>query len=441
MYTIDDRQFLTYIEKIEENAKNIARHYAYDRVLADFGIKVVGKYNSYEELIADYPAENPYDGDYGDAFAIGAAAPYTFYIWTRPMEGESDVDFWFNMGQLAIQGEQGEQGVSITRIERGDDYGLKFTLSNGEVINTKSVRGLTGPKGERGEPGPIGPAGKTGPAGARGEQGPQGIQGKPGAFNIKDTLYSVSDLYSIDISKLSPGDAYLVANGASYDLWLVVGEDPALEWVNTGQVGVGTTITVNGQAQNNWEANTKLDKITSGGSYRLYGVDSSGSQTMPGYSQGVAATTIVQRNAAGQIQVPNTPTADHHAASKQYVDNAVAANAGGGGGSCIEAVLSGPSPIEYACPDSEERLFLVSWPAYNSSGMNSSFGFASGVSDSYESFNVPYSDYGDISWGADYWLSIKGEPRDTGDYVVIGVENPMEYTDAYIKVVVIKLNY
>ena len=431
MYTIDNRQFLTYIEKIEENAKNIARHYAYDRVLADFGIRVVGKYETYEQLINDFPGES-YEGDYGDAFAIGTQPPYVFYIWTRPIEGESDTSFWFNIGELAIEGPEGPQGVGIADISRADDDSLEFTLTNGEIYQTGTLRGRMGPRGERGEPGPIGPAGKIGPIGPIGPRGEQGPQGKPGAFNIKDTLYSVSDLYNIDISKLSPGDAYLVSNGVSYDLWLVVGEDPALEWVNTGQVGVGSTITVSGQAQNSWNADTKLDKVSSTSSLdRAYVVKSNGTQemrTVESTNYSLNNNSIVCRE-NGYIRGSDNPSYSWGVPSKSYVDRAISnAVSGMGGGGGPEAYLTGFGKIEYNCPGSETRMFVIQWRNHDGITWNTSIAFASGVDENYQNFDDRYYDGSEGGWVEDvYWLSVSGQSRDTGDYVVIGIENPMDY--------------
>lgn len=87
-------------EQVLHNKQKIAEHYAIDRVLSNYGIKVVGRVATESEL----PAA-PYAGQYGDAYAVGAEPPYTFFIWTRADEDAGHpYDYWFNIGELAIAG-------------------------------------------------------------------------------------------------------------------------------------------------------------------------------------------------------------------------------------------------------------------------------------------------------------------------------------------------
>ena len=69
----------------------------------------------------------------------------------------------------------------------------------------------------------------------------------------------------------------------------------------------------------------KLDKVTTGGSYdQVYGKSYTGSQIMINLTETVMeADTIPRRGTGGQITVPTTPTANGHAASKNYVDTQV----------------------------------------------------------------------------------------------------------------------
>ena len=50
-------------EQVQKNKEDIAAHYNIDRVLADFGIRVVGQIDSPYSL----PDPETYEGDYGDA--------------------------------------------------------------------------------------------------------------------------------------------------------------------------------------------------------------------------------------------------------------------------------------------------------------------------------------------------------------------------------------
>lgn len=65
---------------------------------------------------------------------------------------------------------------------------------------------------------------------------------------------------------------------------------------------------------------TKVDKLTSGN--KVY-VHNGSTQTDIAYGTAATASNIVQRDSDGQIIVPETPTADSHAASKKYVDSKI----------------------------------------------------------------------------------------------------------------------
>lgn len=101
--------------QIETNKENILRHWEKDRVLADYGIRVVGKVDFPEQL----PAASLYTGAYGDAYIVGASEPYSFYIFTRPFTGETE-NQWFDLGVLAIQGPKGETGAKGDKGDRGE---------------------------------------------------------------------------------------------------------------------------------------------------------------------------------------------------------------------------------------------------------------------------------------------------------------------------------
>jgi len=120
-------------EQIQENLRLIIEHYNIDRVLADYGIKVVG------EAVSEAQLPNPltYTGSYGDAYAVGLVAPYNFFVFTRPFEGETD-PHWFNLGKLAIQGPAGINGKSAYELAK--DAGFEGT----EEQWLASLKGDTG---------------------------------------------------------------------------------------------------------------------------------------------------------------------------------------------------------------------------------------------------------------------------------------------------------
>lgn len=101
-------------EQVQKNKEDIAAHYNMDRVLADFGIRIIGRVSTPEEL----PDPATFAGDYGDAYAVGdpnnmdiVENPFVFYIWTRPDPDAGYPNaYWFNMGELSIVGPQGVPG-------------------------------------------------------------------------------------------------------------------------------------------------------------------------------------------------------------------------------------------------------------------------------------------------------------------------------------------
>ena len=184
-------------------------------VLADFGIKVVGKVDTVEEL----PDPLNYNGQYGDAYMVGTEKPYEYYIFTRAFAGEEEPT-WFDLGIFPQPGPQGPKGDTGDKGDKGD----------------------TGDKGDKGA---TGATGAQGPQGATGAQGPQGIQGPQGPKgDTGDTLRIIGTL-SNPQQLPSPtesirANAYLIpysdadTPSASNYLWAIVG-DETLVWDAIGQ--------------------------------------------------------------------------------------------------------------------------------------------------------------------------------------------------------------
>lgn len=333
-------------EQVRENQRRIAEHYAYDRVLAQFGIKVIGVIGSTADLPEDYT------GDYGDAYAVGVEPPYYFYIWTRPdINAGQPNSYWFNIGELAIVGPQGPQGAKGERGEQGirgtrwfSGYGVPTTTSGYEEYDYY-INASTGniwhlhrtdagtlvwrQEGNiRGPQGATGATGATGPQGMPGPQGPQGVPGPTGpAVEILGIITSVDQLP--DPGTVSSVAAYLQEVDGGKHLWGKVGG----VWTDLGIFGGGTIVTSGGNIQNEWNADVKLDTVTTTGGRRVYTVTASGGQDVQSLDYRVFPTNdgrglyqIVVRDsetiaARGQIRVPETPISSYHAASKAYVDS------------------------------------------------------------------------------------------------------------------------
>lgn len=138
------------------------------------GLDIKGTYESLEALQAGVqsPAQ-------GDMYNVGAAAPYTIYMWDT-----TDTPGWKSQGQL--QGAKGDPGPQGPKGDTGD----------------------TGPEGPQGDPGPKGDTGDQGP---QGDTGPQGAKGDPGAAagfgNVSATVDDATGTPYVDVETSGPDTA------------------------------------------------------------------------------------------------------------------------------------------------------------------------------------------------------------------------------------------
>lgn len=245
MITIDNVQYRNLEEQVKKNMDDIQYILEEEGVLNEFGIKIVGQISSTVSL----PNPDTYDGDYGDAYAVGTTTPYTLYIFTRKNGGVSG-DYWFNIGQFPLpgptgaRGPQGPQGPTgadgnvwrtgsgaptLTGMNNGDMY---LNESNGDVYSYNNQRwtlegNIRGPQGIQGI------QGATGPQGAQGIQGPTGPQGEQGqSFVIAGKVATEGQLP--DPSMVPDNVAYLVGSNNDYDLYVQLQDTGT--WQNVGKV-------------------------------------------------------------------------------------------------------------------------------------------------------------------------------------------------------------
>lgn len=272
-------------EQVLKNKEDIARHYEIDRALANLGIKIVGQITTADEL----PPAATYTGAFGDAYAVGnkeevdaGTAGYSYYVFTRsnPNAGEYE-PYWLDVGKISIagpQGPEGPQGPSGVSVKwytfplsfnpnvggyNEGDMGIENVV--GTIYKYNGTKWVSTGSSIRGAMGPVGPAGskgETGPQGPQGVEGPQGPEGAAGKFitivGIANALPLPTPASLNDLTK-----AYLVGESAPYNLYVQVGETPETAiWHNTGAFNAGTVVSVNGQYQSVWNADTKLDKAT-----------------------------------------------------------------------------------------------------------------------------------------------------------------------------------
>lgn len=247
MITIDGVQFRNLEEQVKKNMDDIKYILEEAGVLNEFGIKVVGQLDSTEQL----PDPGTYEGEYGDAYAVGTDSPYNLYIYTRA-SGTHPNDFWFDIGTFPLagpvgptgprgpQGPQGirgstwKSGVGVPGVVGGElENDMYLNVVTGDVYRFTGtdwgfVDNFMGPSGPQGNQGPTGPQGPVGPQGPPGPTGPQGK-----SFVIADTVASTTQLP--DPSTLADNIAYLVGTEeAGYDLYVQL-QDTG-EWANAGKV-------------------------------------------------------------------------------------------------------------------------------------------------------------------------------------------------------------
>ena len=246
MLEFNGKQYRNLEEQVRQNQSDIEYLLTEGGTLNQFGIKVLGTYPQASDLPVNY------NGEYGDAFAIGVQTPYSLYIWTRAVSGTTN-DYWFNIGPFpapsTVPGPQGETGPQGATGQRGSvwNYGTaaptatQNAITNDKYLNINSgaVYNFNGTIWEnigsiRGPAGPTGPQGATGPAGPQGPAGPTGPQGPAGEeFFIAGTLTDTSQLP--DPGSVSRATAYLVEINGYNHLFVIEGEN-TLQWVDAGQI-------------------------------------------------------------------------------------------------------------------------------------------------------------------------------------------------------------
>ena len=339
MITIDNRTYRNLEEQVLKNMQDITDIRQAEKILTDFGIKVLGHLADTDELYDRYPEET-YPGDFGDCFTIGDQVPYEYYVFTRT-EDTSKKGIWFLIGRFpqpgpqgekGIQGPQGPQGPQGTALLSGvgapssegiegqlylntNTYGL-YKYANGAWNIIGNIKGAAGQQGIQG------PQGATGPQGAQGPQGPRGDVG--GFINIQGHVASTSELPNP--STITDRTwAFLVGNDRL--LYVQVPVTPGsstYQWLNFGELNVGTYVTVNGEFVNVYEMDNKLDKVTTASIVdQAYVKLQDGSTFMMDIaSPGLAdRANALARYDSNYILSTNAPTSDTHCANKKYVDD------------------------------------------------------------------------------------------------------------------------
>lgn len=197
--------------------------------LENSGVKASGVFKTLDELKETYPSGNE------NYYVV--AEDNNWYMW------DSSEQDWV-VGNIF----GGKPGVGISSIEKTSSVGFtdiyQITFSDGSTTNF-AIR--------NGEPG------SKGPQGVKGERGdPGGFIHIAGIIASVDLLPKPTELQDLTI-------AFLVGDAEPYDLYMQIGtaEDYSkVVWQNLGALNLATYVTVNGQYQGTWNADTKKDAFT-----------------------------------------------------------------------------------------------------------------------------------------------------------------------------------
>lgn len=228
----DGKTYRNLEEQVRKNKNDIAALQKIQTVLNQFGIHVLG-------IVEDASQLPESSSEFGNAYAVGPAAPYEYYIWT-------DLDptpAWMNIGIFPapsdVEGPAGPQGTSVTAATIVDGY-LVLTLTDADGNDTQLtvgyVKGNTGSQGPRGLQGIQGIQGEQGIQGLTGPQGPRGYTGW--ALDIIALLADVSDLPDPDTGDRH--DAYVVQTGDDFELYGKVEDGDGFAWENFGLIAFST---------------------------------------------------------------------------------------------------------------------------------------------------------------------------------------------------------
>ena len=306
-------------EQVAKNKSDISDILEAKAVIAEFGIRVVGEVDTEAEL----PDPSTYSGEYGDAYTVGIQAPYDYYILTRPNDDIPQAH-WFNVGKFPMPGPQGEPGLPG---EKGDKGSMIYventnpTLVTGYNVGDLWINNIDNTLFQLNNNGwdRVGYLkGDRGPQGPKGDKGDTGAPGTP--LNIVGVLNTVDLLpQPATVNKTT---AYLVGASAPYTIYVIVGDiNDTSTWAWQQLAVGGTNVTVNNQPVGTFNADSKLDKITTTSVYnKVYVKSSDGSQGLKDIGPNAGPMSLIERTAHSQIVVPETPAATDNATSKKYVD-------------------------------------------------------------------------------------------------------------------------
>lgn len=351
MITINGKEYRNLVEQVQKNKEDIYNYHNLEQVLADWGIKVLGQLDEWVEPTGSF--------EFGDAYAVGTEPPYDYYIYTRRGENEG---YWFNNGPISIVGPAGPAGESIVgpRGEPGSQIYFGSNFPTGDIklndvyINTSydiftydgtewiikgNIKGTPGTNGisissARIQDGKLMLGFTNGGIINVGQVvGADGQPGKDGSSLITDIIGTVESeeelatTFPVEEQKVNAGVLVKIAGYENeYNLYIIIDD----VWTNTGRYGGGSSVYVNGEYEQIFNADSKVDKPTSSSDNdRLIGQTADGDAWYPIASATTMSQDVIPvRGINGHLLVPMGPTTgddttyqDNHAVSYGWTNS------------------------------------------------------------------------------------------------------------------------
>ena len=310
MITIDNKVYRNLEESVQKLVEDVTDIKMGALTEANFGIRVKDVVDQKEDIPHYLDPEN-YIGEFGDAYLVGESAPFTMYIFTYEETGPSD-RIWLDVGLFPTPGPTGATGAKGAAGKDG----------------TNGVDGAEGSPGKTGPPGPKGTDGRDGATGPKGEKGDTGVTYKiiekwpyDQTQLIEHPLPDPSFLKNMTFAYLVPED--LTIDIPVYDLYVQMGTnyDNAI-WTNVGPIAQsGTQVSVNGQFQQTFNADIKMNKIIPSEGTHVPAVSSDGSEHSYKVTTSATSHSLIIRNSSGLGQVSGPPVEDNDISNKRYVDS------------------------------------------------------------------------------------------------------------------------
>lgn len=317
---------------------NISNIYNTSEILSKFGIRVIDRLETEEDLLEHYPPET-YAGEFGNAVLVGDETPFDYYIWTREFPDQIDPEHpingeWLNIGQFPLEGPPGKDAVGI-RGERGE-RGKSWFSGIGAPGSTTIPDAMTGDlyfqtspefgavyryngtvwqyQGNlKGSPGSPGSPGKPGPAGP--------IVDLVGIVETVGGMPPVNEA----VAQYGRQVAYLVgAENEPKAVWGAIGPDDDLEWAELGMFATGTLVYEDGRPVETVDLSNYVPFVAGTSSAQVMIYDKANDEFKnTSVSIDPSNYSIPMRSSNGTLKGKD-PVDNTDLATKKYVDETVA---------------------------------------------------------------------------------------------------------------------